>query len=57
MVNVEEVCGGRKGGKPPGDVGKIDDVRQVFQMILHLVLDLLNLLQLGGVFLKWKRIC
>lgn len=27
VVNVEEVCGGRKGGKPPGDVGKIDDVR------------------------------
>lgn len=56
MVNVEEVCSGRKGGEPAGHVGKIDDVRQVLQMILHLVLDFLNLLQLGGVFLKWNRI-
>lgn len=52
MVNIEEVRSGGESGKASGHVGKVDDVREIFQVILHLVLNFFNLLQLVCVLLK-----
>lgn len=53
-MHVEQVSSGRKGSKSASYVGKVDDVRQIFQMVLYLVLHFFNFLKLGCVFLEAK---
>lgn len=55
MMNIKKVSGRWQRSKAASHIGKVDDVWQVLQVVLHLVLNFFDLLELPGVFLEWTK--